>query len=267
MNLSISVNDIEAEGLDAVLVKSIVAAGYEEGKGMPLPQVFSVAKQCQIPMAAVTDALRYLQHQKCLVVEETPLGSVVAPLVPGFEINPSTSRRLRQYGVSPTQLKSLKEDFRRTVVPQEQTQQSFMSFALRYLKESTAGVDQTWRPSTKTLNHLRAEGVGTNFIDSAVLPFLEKYDPEKGGGDIDTNFLRFVTFRWKNKNREMPEAWLPSTGCNRILLDQGFKQKEILLSALEFRIWARERRMIEHDWDNRFIEYMEKLPSVVATGS
>lgn len=262
-SLSLAVDDIAASGLTAAVVMSIVNAG-RSGEGMSLEHLYRMAESCELTADVVDDALQRLVSENRLIVEDTPFGTSVKTLKEQFLLNDITSRRLRQYGATPAQVKRLKEEFGRKTAIADQTQQSFLSFALAQLTSSAPGTDRVWRPSSTTVNHLISQGVGEDFIESAIFPFSEKYDSSKGGGDINANFLRFVSTCWKKANTKMPEAWLPSTSCNKTLLDRGFRQRDILRSALEFRIRAKERGMVERDWDRRFVEYMENSPSSMA---
>lgn len=258
MILSLTVEDIAAEGLEAATVKSIVKAADSAGEGMALSQLILISNRCGLSKEGLFTALDRLQEKGVLNVKETPQGKQIKAPGAVFRISDACSRRLRQYGVLPAKIKSLKEDFTQAVPPQEQTQQSFLSFALNHLKASNSNISPTWTPPSRVLNHLRHQGVEEGFIQNAVFPFLENYDPERGGGNIEANFIRFVASRWQSASKEIPDAWLPTTDCNSRLLDLGYKQQDILLSALEFRLWAKERRFREQDWDQRFLKYIEK---------
>lgn len=209
-----------------------------------------------LALDGIVGALERLKGAGLADFRASPYGSEYAVKSDALAMTPDLLRALRHRGIDRVRAVELARRYCQETRPEDRSVLHFVRCAVAW----TGGAQrnsQDWRPPRSLQDELRLQGIPSWFLDSHVRLFLSRYNPERGGGDIEGNFSRYIAAAWSREKRPIPRAWLPSTECNERVMSTGITQMEALRLALEFRIAALERGGVSADWDVEFCRWLE----------
>jgi hypothetical protein len=258
MEIGLSAEAVRHIGLEAAIALELIAKESDDGT-ISLEKLVEKGSHFDLTPQQISKATETLTAAGKVVWLNNSLCKAVGQGRQAWRLSQATGRRLRQFGLSPSQVKRLMASYLDSTLLDDIDEQEFVRFALRQVPTGHITAIAGWKPSQALVSSLERDGISRQFIEDALERFRDRYDHSRGGGDFDGNFRRFVRSTWSTAKKRISPFWLPGTETNGRLQRRGLSQKEVLSRALEFRLWAGESGRVSVDWDRQFEDYMLTL--------
>ncbi len=258
MNIVIEDNLLYSFGWEVSLLKAIMIYHYGYDARIRISELENQTEKYHIAITDIPKIISILASNGHVLVEESPLGMIL--VVPNQEINLSseTLRFLRHRGIELAMVRTLKLSYLQETMPENRSEMDFIRFALDQGIGKQGGSTVSWNPGNQVISTLTQKGISKEFVLLSVSDFLIRYDPKKGGADIEKNFITFMIKNWERQIKPLSKYWLPSSKDNQYLQSLGMSQREVLRFAFEFRVRMVETGRCTSDWSAEFIEYVKK---------
>ncbi len=180
--------------------------------------------------------------------------------------NQRSRYQLRQCNLSAGQINDLIHDY--LLVSDQPNDQEFLSYSLRKNIDSAIAVTQfpaNWKPSKSVVTKLVDLGIPKSKVENDYLGMHEVFIKEQSKHCIswDQHYIVFCQYQWDSDPenalasiaRPILSSWQPSAASIESLLARGYSHRDVELSALEFRMYWRDRGGVRIDWDESFMDW------------
>jgi hypothetical protein len=186
---------------------------------------------------------------------------------PDWKPSPDILQKLKKQGIETSEIDLLLKSFEQHPDYLKDARNTrFMKFAMLRAGQSLKAeipeqpIPIDWWPSEEIINAVVSKtGIAESEIPDLVPEFV-LYWRERGetANSWGQKFLRFAEMRseYKYPSRIRPDWW-PSEDASRLLQLYGFREEQIEIGALEFRMFHRDANTRQLNWNESFAKWMK----------